>query len=67
MDKETKKIWGLKQNKKAPKLWHENERLWVGVYKVAKVQEVKIVSGKWKHEKFCALWEKKVSKLNPRK
>ena len=55
MDKETKKIGGLKQNKKEPKLWHENERLWVGVYKVAKVQEVKIVSGKWKHEKFCAL------------
>ena len=43
-DKETKKLWGLKQNKKAPNLWHEDERLWVGVYKVAKVLEVKMVN-----------------------
>ena len=34
----------LKQNKKAPNLWHEDERLWVSVYKVAEVQEVKMVS-----------------------
>ena len=40
----TNKLWGLKQNKKAPYLWHEDERLWIGVYKVAKVLEVKIVN-----------------------
>ena len=40
--------WGLKQNQKAPNLWHEDERLWVSVYKVAKVQEVKRVSGNMK-------------------
>ena len=52
-DKETKKMWGLKQNQKAPKLWHEDERLWVGVYKVAKVQEVKMVSGNTKSFVLC--------------
>ena len=39
-DKETKKLQGLKQNQKAPNLWHEDERLYVGVYKVVEVQEV---------------------------
>ena len=48
MTKRTKKLWGLKQNQKAPKLWHKDERLWVGVYKVAEVQEVKLVSGNMK-------------------
>ena len=48
MTKRTKKLWGLKQNQKAPKLWHKDERLWVGVYKVAEVQEVKLVSGNTK-------------------
>ena len=52
-DKETKKLWGLKQNKKAPNLWHEDERLWVSVYKVAEVQEVKTVSGNTKSFVLC--------------
>ena len=44
---------GLKQNKKAPNLWHEDERLRVGVYKVAEVQEMKIVSGNTKSFVLC--------------
>ena len=40
-DKETKKLQGLKQNQKAPNLWFEDERLYVGVYKIVEVQEVK--------------------------
>ena len=52
-DKETKKLWGLKQNQKAPNLWHEDERLWVSVYEVAKVQEEKRVSGNTKSFVLC--------------
>ena len=52
-DKETKKLWGLKQNKKELNLWHEDERLWVGVYKIAEVQEVKRVSGNMKSFVLC--------------
>ena len=52
-DIETKKLWGLKQNQKAPNLWHEDERLWVSAYKVAKVQEVKMVSGNTKSFVLC--------------
>ena len=55
-DKETKKLWGLKQNQKAHSLWHDDKRLWVGVYKVAEMQEVKRVSENTK--KFCVLWER---------
>ena len=54
-DKETKKLWGLKQNQKAHSLWHDDKRLWVGVYKVAKMQEVKRVS---ENTKSCVLWER---------
>ena len=44
---------GLKQNQKAPNLWHEDKRLWVGVYKVVEVQEMKIVSGNTKSFVLC--------------
>ena len=53
IDKETEKLWGLEQNQKAPNLWHEDERLWVSVYKVAKVQEVKKVNGNTKCFVLC--------------
>ena len=52
-DKETKKLWGLKQNQKAHSLWHDDKRLWVGVYKVAEMQEVKRVSENTKSFVFC--------------
>ena len=52
-DKETKKLRGLKQNQKAPIIWHEDERLWISVYKIVEVQEVKSVE--WKYGKFCTL------------
>ena len=60
-DKETKKLWGLKQNKKELNLWHEDGRLWVGVYKIVEVQEVKRVSGNTKSFVLCEI-EMKVLK-----
>ena len=53
-------MWGLKQNKKAPNLWHEDERPWVGAYKIAEVQEVKMVSGNMKS--LCFVREREVLK-----
>ena len=65
MTKKPGNLWGLKQNKKAPKQWYENERLWTGVYKVAEVQEVKIMSGITKS--LCLVREERLETLNPRK
>ena len=65
-DKETKKLWGLKQNQKAPNLWHEDERLWVSVYKVPKVQEVKYVSGNTESFVLCER-EENLETINSRK
>ena len=63
----TNKLWGLKQNKKAPYLWHEDERLWIGVYKVAKVLEVKMVNRR--NTKGFVLCERveSLETMNPRK
>ena len=66
IDKETKKLWGLKQNQKAPNLWHEDERLWVSVYKVVKEQEVKMVSGNMKSFVLCER-EESLGTMNSRK
>ena len=65
-DKETKKLWGLKQNQKAPNLWHEDERLWVSVYKVVEEQEVKMVSGNMKSFVLCER-EESLGTMNSRK
>ena len=64
-DKETKKLWGLKQNKKAPNVWHEDKRLWVGVYKIVEVWEVKMASGNMKS--LCFVREENLETMNSRK
>ena len=66
MTKKTKKLWGLKQNKKAPNLWHEDERLWVGVYKVVEVLEVKMLSVNAKSFVLCER-EESLETINLRK
>ena len=65
-DKETKKLWGLKQNQKAPIIWHENERLWISVYKIVEVQEVKNVSGNTESFVLCER-EENLETINSRK
>ena len=56
----------LKQNKKAPNLWHEDERLWVDLYKIEEVQKVKMVSGNTKGFVLCGR-EECLETMNPRK
>ena len=65
-DKETKKLWGLKQNQKAPIIWHEDERLWISVYKIVEVQEVKNVSGNTESFVLCER-EENLETINSRK
>ena len=65
-DKETKKLWGLKQNQKAPIIWHEDERLWISVYKIVEVQEVKNVSGNTESFVLCER-EDNLETINSRK
>ena len=65
-DKETKKLWGLKQNQKAPIIWHEDERLWISVYKIVEVQEVKYVSGNTESFVLCER-EENLETINSRK
>ena len=65
-DKETKKLWGLKQNQKASIIWHEDERLWISVYKIVEVQEVKSVSGNTESFVLCER-EDNLETINSRK